>query len=78
MKFSPFLFFSAVLTALTFSSCAMKEPDAVEAYLIKQDAEMKKSIKRSRDRARAREDHWSAYSSRADSSYNRWIDSVMR
>jgi deoxyadenosine/deoxycytidine kinase len=45
---------------------------------MKQDEKMKKSAARARDREVARERKWKDYSSRADASYDRWIDSVMQ
>lgn len=78
MKSSSFLCLSVGLLIFALNSCAMKETDVVESYLVKQDAAMKKSAKRSRERARSRESRWSTFSDRADSRYDSWIDSVMR
>ncbi|HQZ28456.1 MAG: hypothetical protein KA250_06305 [Verrucomicrobiales bacterium] len=78
MKSSSFFCLSVGLLTLALYSCAMKETDVVESYLVKQDAAMKKSAKRSRERARARESRWSSFSDRADARYDSWIDSVMR
>ena len=72
------LLFAAIVPPLFFSACATTEPGSLESSLMKQDEKMKKSAARARDREVARERKWKDYSSRADASYDRWIDSVMQ
>lgn len=66
-----------LLCALAFVGCSMKEPESLEASVMRQDEKMRERIKKSSEKAEKRRQGWDAYEAKQDRKYDAWMDCIM-